>query len=94
MGEKNAVKKATSYIKIIPFSQKGLIHQLEFDGFSTKEAEYGVSNIEVDWDEQAALKAQSYLDLMSFSKKGLIDQLIFDGFTKEQAEYGVKAVGY
>lgn len=94
MGEKNAVKKALNYIKYMPFSEKGLIHQLEYEGFSNQEAVYGVTHIEVDWYEQAALKAQSYLDLMSFSKKGLIHQLEFEGFTKEQAEYGVEAVGY
>ncbi|HPM61236.1 MAG TPA: Ltp family lipoprotein [Methanoregulaceae archaeon] len=94
IGEKNAVKKAINYIELMPFSQKGLIHQLEFEGFSNKESVYGATHIEVDWNEQAALKAQSYLDLMSFSKKGLIHQLEFEGFTKEQAEYGVEAVGY
>lgn len=78
----------------MPFSLKGLIKQLEYEGFSTSDAEYGATHIEVDWNEQAALKAQNYLDLMSFSKSGLIKQLEYEGFTKEQAEYGVKAVGY
>lgn len=94
MGEKNAVKKAINYLDYMAFSKTGLIKQLEYEGFTETEAEYGVNHIEVDWNEQAALKAESYLDFMSFSKSGLIHQLEYDGFTRQQAEYGVEAVGY
>jgi len=76
------------------FSKTGLIKQLEYEGFTTIEAEYGVNHIDVDWDEQAAKKAESYLEFMSFSKSGLIKQLEYDGFTRQQAEYGVKSIGY
>ena len=94
MGEKNAVKKAMNYLDFMAFSKTGLIKQLEYEGFTKTEAEYGVNHIEVDWNEQAAKKAENYLEFMSFSKKGLIDQLLYDGFTRAQAEYGVEAVGY
>jgi hypothetical protein len=94
MGEKNAVKKAINYLNYMSFSKTGLIDQLEYEGFTKTEAEYGVNHIDVDWNEQAALKATSYLKLMAFSKSGLIDQLEYDGFTRQQAEYGVKSVGY
>ena len=76
------------------FSRKGLIEQLEFEGFSKAAATVAVDSIVVDWNEQAAKKAESYLDVMSFSRKGLISQLKFEGFTQKQAEYGVEAVGY
>lgn len=94
MGEKNALSKAKSYLRYSAFSYKGLIDQLEFEGFSNKEAVYGADNCGADWNEQAALKAESYLKYSAFSRQGLIDQLLFEGFTQSQAEYGVKAVGY
>lgn len=94
MGEKNALDKANSYLRISSFSYKGLIEQLEFEGFSTEESTYAADNCGADWNEQAAKKAQSYLYISSFSRQGLIEQLEFDGFTSEEAEYGVKSVGY
>ncbi len=94
IGEKNALKKALSYLDVMAFSYSGLIKQLEYEGYSHEEAKYGADNCGADWNEQAALKAQSYLDSMPFSREGLIEQLVYEGFTREQAEYGVQAVGY
>jgi hypothetical protein len=94
LGQKNALSKAKTYLATMPFSKKGLVEQLQYEGFSKKEAIYGVKHCKADWKEQAAKKAKQYLDVMSFSKKGLIEQLKYDGFTKAQAKYGVKAVGY
>ena len=94
LGEKNALAKANSYLSFSAFSKKGLIKQLNFEGFSNEEAQYAVDNCGADWNEQAALKAKSYLDFTSFSRSGLIKQLEFEGFTTEQAEYGATAVGY
>lgn len=94
LGERNALDKAYSYLNFMAFSYKGLIEQLEFEGFSHDEAIFGVDHCEADWNEQAALKAAQYLESSSFSRSGLIDQLEFEGFTTEQAEYGVSQVGY
>jgi hypothetical protein len=94
LGQENAVKKALSYLDFTAFSRKGLIDQLEYEGFSTKEAAFAVDYIDVDWNEQAALKAQDYLDFSSFSRQGLIDQLVYEGFTEKQAKHGVKEVGF
>lgn len=93
-GERNAVKKARSYLEFSAFSYTGLISQLEFEGFSTSEATYGADNCGADWNEQAAKKAKSYLEFSSFSRSGLIEQLEFEGFTHSQAEYGVSQNGY
>ena len=93
MGQSNAVSKALDYIDYSSFSKKGLIGQLEFEGFSTADSEFAVNYIDVDWFEQAALKAAEYLDYSSFSRKGLIDQLLFEGFTREEAVYGVDQTG-
>lgn len=94
VGQRNAISKAKSYLNYTAFSYSGLIGQLEYEGFSTEEATYGVDNCGADWNEQAAKKAQDYLDYTSFSRSALIDQLLYEGFTAEQAEYGVSAVGY
>ena len=94
IGEANAKRKAETYLGVMAFSKKGLIDQLKFDGFPAAEATYGVENIVVDWDEQAAKKAESYMSLMAFSANGLIEQLMFDGFTDRQAAYGAYMVGF
>lgn len=94
MGEKNALSKAKSYLNYTAFSYKGLIEQLEYEGFSNEESTYGADNCGADWNEQAAKKAKSYMDYSSFSKSGLIEQLEYEGFTNEQAQYGATAVGY
>lgn len=89
----NAKRSADSYLDNLPFSRKGLIEQLEFEGFSEEDATYAVDAINADWKEQAARSAESYLDSMSFSRKSLIEQLEFDGYTPEEAEYGVSTTG-
>ena len=94
LGQKNALASAKSYLRHSSFSYKGLVEQLEFEGYSNSDATYAVNNCGADWNEQAAKSAQSYISHSSFSRAGLIEQLEFEGFTHEQALYGVKAVGY
>ena len=93
-GEKNALGSAREYLSISAFSYSGLIHQLEYEGYSTEEATYAADNCNANWNEQAAKSAKEYLDISSFSRQGLIDQLIYEGYTQEQAEYGVTQNGY
>ena len=94
LAQRNAVKKAESYLSFMAFSRVGLIEQLEFEGFSTEDATYAVDHVKVDWNEQCAKKAENYLDFMAFSRDGLHDQLEFEGFSEEQIQYGLQAVGY
>ncbi len=94
IGQKNAIKKAESYLSFMAFSYDGLVSQLEFEGFSREEAIYGVDHCGANWNEQAVKKAKSYLSFSSFSRKSLIEQLEFGGFTHEQAIYGVEGAGY
>jgi len=93
VAQSNAKKSATSYLRYSSFSRTGLIGQLEFEGFSTADATYGVDAQNADWNLQAAKSAKSYLKYSSFSRIGLIDQLVFEGFTQAQAEYGVSTTG-
>ena len=93
ISQKNAVRKAKSYLDYSAFSRDGLITQLEYEGFTTEDATYGADNCGADWMEQAAKKAKSYLNYSAFSRDGLITQLEYEGFTTEQAIYGVDSTG-
>ncbi len=93
MSQQNALGSAEDYLSFTAFSRTGLIKQLKFEEYSTKDATWAVDRVTVDWKEQAAKSAENYLEFTSFSRKGLIDQLIFEGFTRKQAEYGVSQTG-
>lgn len=93
VGQEQAIESAESYIDSGDFSRKGLIEQLKFEGFTTKEATYAVDHITVNWTAEADDSAASYLESGSFSRKSLMDQLLYEGFTKAQAAHGVKSVG-
>lgn len=89
---RNAVDTARSYVDTMPFSEKGLVGQLKFDGYPKGVATEAVAHLNVNWNTEAVQSAQSYLDTMSFSKKGIIGQLKFDGFTHGQAEHAANQV--
>jgi hypothetical protein len=93
VSQRNAVRTAKDYLDYTAFSRKGLIQQLEYEGFSTDDATYAVDHIAVDWNEQAAKAAKDYLDYSGFSRSGLIEQLEYEGFTPAQAAYGATAAG-
>jgi host cell surface-exposed lipoprotein len=93
VSQENAVEKAADYLDYSAFSRSGLIKQLKFEGFSTKDATFGVDAQKADWKDQAAKKAKEYLDYSSFSRSGLIKQLEYEGFTAAQATYGASKVG-
>lgn len=94
LGEKNALKAAYSYLDYSAFSYKGLVEQLEFEGYTRNEAIYAADHCGADWNEQAAKKAAQYLEYSAFSKQGLMEQLDYEGFTQKQAMYAVQQVGY
>ncbi len=93
VSQKNAVRKAESYISFSGFSRDGLVVQLEYEKFSHEDAVYGADNSGANWNEEAAQKAKSYMDMTGYSRDGLIQQLLYEKFTRAQAEYGVNAVG-
>lgn len=93
-GQKNALKKAKSYLSFSEFSKSGLTNQLQYAGFTEEEVSFAVENCGADWMEQADKKAKSYLSMTGFSKEGLKRQLKFEGFTDEEIEYALKKNGY
>lgn len=92
-GEKNALKKAKSYLKHSSFSHDGLVNQLEYEKFSYAESLFAADNCGANWNEQALKKAKSYLKSSSFSLEGLIEQLEYEKFTPDQAAFGVMNCG-
>ena len=88
-GQRNALERAKQYLNTSAFSRKRLIEQLEYEGYTSDEAEYAVKNCGADWKEQAVKRATEYLNTSAFSKKGLYEQLIYEGFSEEQAQHGV-----
>lgn len=89
--QRNAIRSAQQYLDFSAFSRSGLIHQLEYEDFSTADATFAVDSLNADWNEQAAKSAKQYPEYTSFSRSGLIDQLVYEGFTRAQAEYGANA---
>lgn len=90
IGERNALRAAKNYLQSMGFSRKGLIEQLEFEGYTHNEAIYAVDNCGANWNAQAVRVAKNYLNIMPFSRKELLEQLEFEGFTNEEANYGVE----
>ena len=45
VGERNAREKAADYLDYSAYSRSGLIDQLEYEGFTTAQAEYGVDAV-------------------------------------------------
>ena len=86
-GEENALASAKNYLSIMNFSYKGIIEQLEYDGYLASECQFAADNCEADWYDQAAGSAKQYLSIMSFSKKGLVEQLEYDGYTESEAQF-------
>lgn len=91
--QENARESAASYLDLSAFSRTGLIKQLKFEGYSEKDAVYGVDAQKADWNKQAAASGEAYLEMSSFSRQGLIDQLVFEGFTPQQAAFGATKNG-
>lgn len=91
--QEQAVGTAEDYLNGQSFSRKGLIEQLQFEGFSAKDATFGVDHVTVNWNAQAVEVAKGYLNGQHFSRSGLIEQLEYEGFTHKQAVYGVTKAG-
>lgn len=87
LGEKNALEKAYQYFNSSAFSYKGIIEQLEYEGFTTSEATYAADNCGENWNRQALKCAERYFNTSAFSYKGIIEQLEYEGFTTSEATY-------
>lgn len=91
LAQKNAYRKAKSYLSFSAFSEPGLIHQLEYEGFDPADSAVAIALLAPDWNAEALKKANSYLNTSSFSKQGLAHQLEYEKFTPDQISYAVES---
>jgi hypothetical protein len=97
--QRNAVRSAEQYLRMMGFSREGLIDQLSSeygDGYQRADAIAAVDSLNVDWHEQAVRSARKYLDMMGFSCNGLIEQLSSDAgdqYSASEARYGAQQAG-
>lgn len=95
IGQKNALKKAESYSKMMHMSKSAIYNQLTSEygeGFTIEEAQYAIDNISADWKANALEKAKSYQTNMSMSKSAIYKQLTSEygeKFTAEEAQYAI-----
>ena len=94
-GQKNALKKAESYSKLMHMSKSRIYEQLTSEygeGFTAEEAQYAMDNLVADWNKNALEKAKSYQKTMNMSKSRIYEQLTSEygeGFTAEEAQYAI-----
>jgi hypothetical protein len=91
-GQENALRSAEDYVSMSGFSREGLIEQLEFEDYSTKDAAFAADHLNVNWNKEAAESAKDYVSMSGFSRSGLVEQLQFEGYTRKQAEFGADSV--
>ncbi len=97
--QKSAVAAAKQYLSTAPFSQQGLIDQLDSsagDGYSVNDATVAVDSLTVNWNAEAVQAAKAYLQTQPFSCSDLISQLdssAGDQYTVAQATYGATQAG-
>lgn len=85
-----ALALAFQYLESSPFSKDMLVKQLEYEGFSTKDAAWAVDLCGADWDAEAARAAELYLSVRQIPRDELVTYLESDLFTHDQAVYGVE----
>ncbi len=76
--QKSAVAAAKEYLATSPFSQQGLIDQLDTsagDGYSVNDATVAVDSLTVNWNAEAVQAAKAYLQTSPFLCSDLIQQL-------------------
>jgi hypothetical protein len=98
--QQSAREAALQYLQTSPFSQQGLIDQLDSsagDGYSVADATAAVDSLtNVNWNNEAVQAAKQYLQTGPFSCTDLIQQLdssAGDEYTPAQATYGATQAG-
>ena len=91
----SALVKAASYSKTMHMSKAGLYGQLTSEygeQFSPEAAQYGVENVQADWNANALAKAKSYQETMAMSPESIREQLTSEygeQFTAEEADFAI-----
>jgi hypothetical protein len=98
--QESARQAALQYLQTQPFSQQGLIDQLDSsagDGYSVADATAAVGSLtNVNWNNEAVQAAKQYMQQQPFSCADLIQQLdssAGEGYTVAQATFGATQAG-
>lgn len=92
----SALVKATSYSTNMHMSKVGVYDQLTSEygeRFSPEAAQYGVDNVQADWNANALAKAKSYQENMAMSPESIREQLTSEygeQFTAEEADFAIQ----
>jgi hypothetical protein len=92
----SALVKAASYSNIMNMSKAGVYDQLTSEygeQFSPEAAQYGVDNVQADWNANALAKAESYQETMAMSPESIREQLTSEygeQFTAEEADFAIQ----
>ncbi|MET4780165.1 Ltp family lipoprotein [Glaciihabitans sp. UYNi722] len=93
---KSALAKATSYANNLFMSKAGIYDQLTSaygEKFSPEAGQYGIDNVQADWNANALAKAKSYQENMAMSPAAIHDQLTSqygEKFLPAEADYAVQ----
>ena len=93
---KSALSQANTYANMMHMSKKGVYDQLvsEYGGkFTAQAAQYGIDNVQSDWNANALAKAKTYQDTMHLSPAAIRDQLTSEygeKFTASEADYAIQ----
>ncbi len=93
VSQENALGSAEDYLSYSAFSRSGLIEQLEYEGYSKKDATFAVDNVEVDWNEQAAKSAEQYLEYSNFPERPDRATQVRGASPTSRRVYGADSVG-
>lgn len=91
----NALRAAKTYLRIMPFSKKGLYQQLTSrygNRFSKAAGNYAVNHVGANWRQQAVRAGRQYLN-MGLSREAVRQQLkspYGEQFTKAEADYALR----
>ena len=91
----SALVKAASYSNIMNMSKTGVYDQLTSEygeQFSPEAAQYGVDNVQADWNANALAKAKTYQETMAMSPESIREQLTSEygeQFTAEEADFAI-----
>ena len=92
----SALVKATSYSNVMNMSKAGVYDQLTSEygeQFSPEAAQYGVDNVQADWNANALAKAKSYQETMAMSPESIREQLTSEygeQFTAEESDFAIQ----
>ncbi|MBP5432129.1 Ltp family lipoprotein [Ruminococcus sp.] len=87
--EEQAAESAKIFLNALPYSRSSMISQLELDGFTHEESEYGADHCGANYNEEAVEAAKFY----SYESRDKITEYLKDeGFTDEQIQYALSAV--